>query len=249
MYKILIVDDEKIERNGIKLLLKQLDHEFEVSEAGNGMIALDMIKENEYDILLTDIKMPFMDGMELIGEGGNLEKAIDILERHGYDQVNSEGIRSNGSTSLRVDILVCTENPYKVTVAENFKAQLEKLGFGVKLRKYEKSEEFILALDEGHYSFYVGEARLTNNCDLSEFFSKEGKLNYGIKEETFEIYSMFKNGESNTKVFVENFSANVPFLPLFYRKAVVSINPNITGLGNEENIYSSVSDWKMPKEE
>ena len=103
------------------------------------------------------------------------KKAIDILERHGYDQVNSDGIRSNGSTSLRVDILVCTENPYKVTVAENFKAQLEKLGFGVKLRKYEKSEEFILALDEGHYSFYVGEAKLTNNCDLSEFFSKEGK--------------------------------------------------------------------------
>ena len=190
-----------------------------------------------------------LDGMELIGESGNLEKAFDILERHGYDQMNSDGIRSNGSTSLRVDILVCTENPYKVTVAENFKAQLEKLGFGVKLRKYEKSEEFILALDEGHYSFYVGEAKLTNNCDLSEFFSKEGKLNYGIKEETFEIYSMFKNGESNTKVFVENFSANVPFLPLFYRKAVVSINPNITGLGNEENIYSSVSDWKMPKEQ
>ena len=104
-------------------------------------------------------------------------------------------------------------------------------------------------MDEGHYSFYIGEVKLTNNCDLSEFFSKEGKLNYGIKEETFEIYSMFKNGESNTKVFVENFSANVPFLPLFYREAVVSINPNITGLGDESNLYSSVSDWKMPKEQ
>ena len=190
-----------------------------------------------------------LEEMELIGEGGNLEKAIDILERHGYDQVNSDGVRSNGSTSLRVDVLVCTENPYKLTVAENFKSQLEKLGFGVNLRKYEKSEDFILALDEGHYSFYIGEVKLTNNCDLSEFFSKEGKLNYGIKEETFEIYSMFKNGESNTKVFVENFSANVPFLPLFYRKAVVSINPNITGLGDESNLYSSVSDWKMPKDQ
>ena len=187
--------------------------------------------------------------MELIGEGGNLEKAIDILERHGYDRVNSEGVRSNGSTSLRVDVLVCTENPYKLTVAENFKAQLEKLGFGVKIRKYEKSEDFILALEEGHYSFYIGEAQLTSNCDLSEFFSEEGKLNYGIKEEAFEIYSMLKSGESNTKVFVENFSANVPFLPLFYRKAVVSVNPNITGVGDENNLYSSVSDWKMPEKQ
>ncbi len=186
-----------------------------------------------------------LEGMELIGESGNLEKAIDILERHGYDQVNSEGMRSNGSSSLRVDILVCSENPYKLTVAENFKAQLEKLGFGVKLREYKKSEDFLAALDEGHYSFYIGETQLTNNCNLSEFFSKEGKLSYGINEEAFEIYSMFNNGESNTRVFVENFSANVPFLPLFYRKAVVSINPNITGIDDENNIFSTVSQWEM----
>ncbi len=206
---------------------------------GQGTATVTPFKKGYYEL----------DGMELIGEGGNLEKAIDILERHGYDRVNSEGVRSNGSTSLRVDVLVCTENPYKLTVAENFKAQLEKLGFGVKIRKYEKSEDFILALEEGHYSFYIGEAQLTSNCDLSEFFSEEGKLNYGIKEEAFEIYSMLKSGESNTKVFVENFSANVPFLPLFYRKAVVSVNPNITGVGDENNLYSSVSDWKMPEKQ
>ncbi len=184
--------------------------------------------------------------MELIGENGNLEKAIGVLERHGYDQINSDGVRTNGSAALRVDILVCTQNPYKLTVAENFKAQLEKLGFGVKIRKYEKTEDFVLALEEGHYSFYIGETKLTNNCDLSGFFSKEGKLNYGINEEMYEIYSMYKNGESNTKVFVENFSSRIPFLPLFYRKAVVAVNPNISGVGDSNSLYSSVSDWKMP---
>ena len=209
------------------------------SYLGQGTATVTPFKNSYYEL----------DGMELIGEGGNLEKAIDILERHGYNQVNSEGIRSNGSTSLRVDILVCTENFYKLTVAENFKVQLEKLGFGVKIREYEKSEDFILALDEGHYSFYIGEVQLTNNCDLTEFFSADGKLNYGINEEMYEIYSMYKNGESTTKVFVENFSANIPFLPLFYRKAVVSVNPNITGVGDEKSLYSSVSDWKMPKEQ
>ena len=84
MYKILIVDDEKIERNGIKLLLKQLDHEFEVSEAGNGMIALDMIKENEYDILLTDIKMPFMDGMELIEKVYEMKRNLKYIIFSGW---------------------------------------------------------------------------------------------------------------------------------------------------------------------
>ena len=205
---------------------------------GQGTATVTPFKKGYYEL----------DDMELIGESGNLEKAIGILERHGYDQINSEGVRSNGSTSLRVDVLVCSENPYKLTVAENFKAQLEKLGFGVKLREYEKSEDFILALGEGHYSFYIGEAQLTNNCDLSEFFSATGKLNYGINEEVYEIYSIYRNGETNTKVFVENFSAAVPFLPLFYRKAVVSVNPNISGIGDENSLYSSVFDWKMPKD-
>ncbi|MDO5403668.1 MAG: response regulator, partial [Eubacteriales bacterium] len=71
MYNILIVDDEKIERNGIIFLLKKLGFELNVSEAANGKAALEYmmdLRENggAIDILLTDVKMPFMDGIELI---------------------------------------------------------------------------------------------------------------------------------------------------------------------------------------
>ncbi|MBQ8822444.1 MAG: response regulator, partial [Lachnospiraceae bacterium] len=66
MYKILVVDDEKIERNGIRFLLKQMDLELEILEAENGKKAVELLKSESVDILLTDIKMPFMDGMELI---------------------------------------------------------------------------------------------------------------------------------------------------------------------------------------
>lgn len=71
MYNILIVDDEKIERNGIIFLLKRLGIDFNINEAANGKAALEfMLKEREegrkIDILLTDVKMPFMDGIELI---------------------------------------------------------------------------------------------------------------------------------------------------------------------------------------
>lgn len=226
-----------------------------VRQAINIGIDRNIIASSSYLGQGTATATPFKKGfyelekMELIGESGNLEKAINILERNGYNSFNGEGIRTNGVTALRVDVLVCTKNPYKLTVAENFKTQLEKLGFGVKLREYKKTEAFLEALEEGHYSFYIGETKLTNNCDLSEFFSKDGKLNYGINKDMYEIYSMYKKGETSTKVFVENFSAKIPFLPLFYRKAVVSVNPNITELGNENSLYSSVSDWKMPKEQ
>ena len=77
MYKILIVDDEKIERNGIKMLLKQLGIECEICEETNGQAALDYLTaHDDIDILLTDVKMPFMDGIELIDNVAKLGKNI-----------------------------------------------------------------------------------------------------------------------------------------------------------------------------
>ena len=57
MYKILIVDDEKIERNGIRFLLKKLNLEFEIAEAVNGVDALEKLEKEDFDILLTDVKI------------------------------------------------------------------------------------------------------------------------------------------------------------------------------------------------
>lgn len=185
--------------------------------------------------------------IELVGTGGDIEKAIGILERHGYTQFNGDGVRTDGVTALKVNIIVCTENPYKLTVAENFKKELEKLGLGVSIKEYKSSEEFLLVLEEGHYSFYIGETQMTSNCDMTEFFSPEGTLNYGISEDMYEDFNLYKSGESSATLFVENFSTKVPFLPLFYRKAIVSVNPNISGLESINGLYSSVCDWKTDK--
>jgi signal transduction histidine kinase/DNA-binding response OmpR family regulator len=62
--KILIVDD--IAEN--RLLLREFLHEFkfEIEEAADGLEAIELIKESFYDLVLTDIRMPHMDGWELI---------------------------------------------------------------------------------------------------------------------------------------------------------------------------------------
>lgn len=65
MYKMLIVDDEKIERKGIISLIKRYNFEIEIFEAKNGKEALASMKKESVDILLTDIRMPIMDGLEL----------------------------------------------------------------------------------------------------------------------------------------------------------------------------------------
>jgi len=66
MYNILVVDDEKIERNGILFLIKKMGFDLNVSQASNGLEALETLKNRHFDVLMTDVKMPFMDGIELI---------------------------------------------------------------------------------------------------------------------------------------------------------------------------------------
>lgn len=64
--KVLIVDDEYLERALIKLSVDWVTHDFEIiGEADSGKAALKLIEENIPDILITDIYMPFMDGLQL----------------------------------------------------------------------------------------------------------------------------------------------------------------------------------------
>ena len=67
MIKVLIVDDEPFIRQGLSLLIKWKEHGCEViGEASNGNEAMDIIKNKSVDLVITDIKMPEMNGLELI---------------------------------------------------------------------------------------------------------------------------------------------------------------------------------------
>ncbi|MFC4306918.1 response regulator transcription factor [Cohnella boryungensis] len=67
MYKVLIVDDEMIVRHAVKTLIQWEGSRFEYAgAAANGASALELVRENGVDIVITDIKMPEIDGLELI---------------------------------------------------------------------------------------------------------------------------------------------------------------------------------------
>ncbi|CAM3688610.1 response regulator [Marinicrinis lubricantis] len=66
MVKLLIVDDEQIEREGLQAILQRGYPELEIAQAKNGKIAVQLADEWKPDLILMDIKMPGMNGLEAI---------------------------------------------------------------------------------------------------------------------------------------------------------------------------------------
>lgn len=83
MYKVLVVEDEDLIRKGLVYIFDWIKHDCVViGEASNGCEALDFIAKNRPDIIVTDIKMPIMDGLELLE---NLQKEpIETIIISGY---------------------------------------------------------------------------------------------------------------------------------------------------------------------
>lgn len=72
MYKLMIVDDEYSTRNGLKICIDWFNYGIEVvGEAENGIRGLELADRVRPDIVLTDVKMPGMDGIEKVSSSAS----------------------------------------------------------------------------------------------------------------------------------------------------------------------------------
>lgn len=86
MYKVLVVDDEKIFRTGITHLISGFTLPWEViGEARDGLEALDMIQTQRPDLIITDIRMPRMDGVQLQATVAEKYPSIRCIVLSGYN--------------------------------------------------------------------------------------------------------------------------------------------------------------------
>lgn len=86
MLKILLVDDEKQEREGIRFLINKFGFPLEIAEVANGKLALEYIMGHAVDILFTDVKMPYMDGLELAKAVNEHDKNVVIIIFSAYGE-------------------------------------------------------------------------------------------------------------------------------------------------------------------
>lgn len=85
--KILVVDDEEGARELFQTVLTE--EGYSVALAKNGEEALALFKEDSFDLVLTDIKMPIMDGLQLLQEIRKLGSNTDVVMVTAYGEVET----------------------------------------------------------------------------------------------------------------------------------------------------------------
>ncbi|QTE38349.1 sigma-54 dependent transcriptional regulator [Mucilaginibacter gossypii] len=87
MAKILIIDDERSIRNTLREILEYED--YEVEDVDNGVDGLQLIEKKDYDLVLCDIKMNRMDGMEVLTEGLAIKPDLPFIMISGHGTVET----------------------------------------------------------------------------------------------------------------------------------------------------------------
>lgn len=136
MAKLLIVDDEKSIRDALRDILEY--EEYEVDEAKDGEEGLEMVLKTHYDVALCDIKMPKLDGLEMLlkakEEGvmtqfvmisafGNVENAVEATKRGAFDFIT----KPPDLNRLLVTVRNAIEKSKDVEVIKTLKRRIYKI--------------------------------------------------------------------------------------------------------------------------
>ena len=136
MAKILVIDDEKAIRNTLKEVLEYENHEVDVAE--DGPTGIEMFAANSYDIVLCDIKMAKMDGIEVLGKilemsidipvimisgHGNIDTAVDAIKKGAYDFLE----KPLDLNRLLITIRNALDKSTLITQAQALKSKVDKI--------------------------------------------------------------------------------------------------------------------------
>ena len=164
--KVFLVDDEVVIREGIRESFPWEDTPYTlVGEAPDGEMALPMIRDTNPDIVITDIKMPFMDGIELCRMLRTQMPWIGIVILSGYDEF--EYARQCIQLGVREYLL-------KPIDAEDLRKALDKVS--IQLQEEKKQREHVESL----------RARMNSNSGTNERFLKEKLIGSLFSDEAME---------------------------------------------------------------
>lgn len=89
MSKILVIEDEAAIRRVLIKIISEENDSYDVEEAENGLDGIEKIKDNDYDLVLCDIKMPKMDGVEVLEKAKKIKPEIPFVMISGHGDLDT----------------------------------------------------------------------------------------------------------------------------------------------------------------
>src|SRR5690606_5856656 len=139
MPKILIIEDEAAIRRVLVKILSEENNNYEVFEAEDGLAGMEMIKNEDFDLVLCDIKMPKMDGIEvleatkkikpeipmvMISGHGDLDTAVNTMRLGAFDYISKPPDLNRLLNTVRIALdrkeLVVENTRLKKKVSKNY---------------------------------------------------------------------------------------------------------------------------------
>jgi len=139
MPKILVIEDEAAIRRVLVKILSEENDTYEVEEAEDGLVGIDKIKKEDYDLVLCDIKMPKMDGVEvleavkkikpettmvMISGHGDLDTAVNTMRLGAFDYISKPPDLNRLLNTVRIALdrkeLVVENKMLKKKVSKNY---------------------------------------------------------------------------------------------------------------------------------
>jgi len=80
--RILVIDDDEMTQKNLRRILEKLGHQ--VSTYGNALRALERLEESPYDVIISDLRMPYLDGLELLNRAKRLSPDVEVILITGY---------------------------------------------------------------------------------------------------------------------------------------------------------------------
>jgi len=141
--KILVVEDEDIARKNLEYILEK--EGYEVVSVNSGVKAIDLLNREDFDLVITDLKMEKVDGMEVLKKSKELQAHTEVIMITGYATVDS------AVEAMRQGAYYYLAKPYKIDEVRQItreallkrKLQLENIRLKDSLKKSKQSPEII----------------------------------------------------------------------------------------------------------
>ena len=150
MSTILIIEDEAAIRRVLSKIIGEESDTYQIEEAENGLVGLEMILQKEYDLILCDIKMPKMDGVEVLEKIKKISPEIPVI------MISGHGDLDTAVETMRLGAFDYISKPPDLNrLLNTVRNALDKKELVVENKRLKKKETKTIILSHYYFSLFI----------------------------------------------------------------------------------------------